>query len=136
MRAARTDANQEAIVARVRASGLRVVSLARLGEGVPDLLVMSDDSRDARRMALFEVKNPAQKRSAQLLTPAEELFFERHHGCDVHVATTALGIYCVMSHGVCPTSDTRHCTCLDTYGRKRRKESRGVSSLSGRKEKP
>jgi Holliday junction resolvase len=38
-RAARTDSNQEAIVAALRAAGASVQSLAAVGKGVPDLLV-------------------------------------------------------------------------------------------------
>lgn len=38
-RAARTDANQDAIVAALRAYGCSVQSLAALGKGCPDLLV-------------------------------------------------------------------------------------------------
>lgn len=39
MRAAKTDANQTAIVEALRARGHRVQSLAGVGKGVPDLLV-------------------------------------------------------------------------------------------------
>lgn len=50
-RAARTDANQAEIVTALRKSGCQVESLAKLGRGVPDLLV----SR-AGKLKLLEVK--------------------------------------------------------------------------------
>lgn len=51
--AARTDANQAEIVAALRAAGCSVVSLHRVGDGVPDLLVGR-----ASRNWLLEVKVP------------------------------------------------------------------------------
>ena len=39
MRAAKIDANQEAVVTALRAAGATVQSLAGVGKGVPDLLV-------------------------------------------------------------------------------------------------
>lgn len=50
-RAARTDANQAEIVAALRKAGCQVESLAKLGRGVPDLLVGR-----ASRLWLLEVK--------------------------------------------------------------------------------
>lgn len=52
-RAARVDANQDAIVSALRAAGASVQSLAPIGKGCPDLLV-------AFRCAMFllEIKNP------------------------------------------------------------------------------
>ena len=60
-RAARTDANQSAIVAALRQRGASVEIIARLGEGLPDLLVGY-----RRRNLLMEVKVGRRK-----LTPAE-----------------------------------------------------------------
>lgn len=51
--AARTDANQKEIVAVLRAAGCSVVSLHRVGDGVPDLLVGR-----AGRNYLLECKIP------------------------------------------------------------------------------
>jgi lambda repressor-like predicted transcriptional regulator len=51
--AARTDANQAEIVAALRAAGCSVVSLHRVGDGVPDLLVGR-----AGKNWLLEVKIP------------------------------------------------------------------------------
>jgi Holliday junction resolvase len=50
-RAARTDANHEAIVEALRAAGASVQSLAAVGKGCPDLLVGY-----RRRNLLMEVK--------------------------------------------------------------------------------
>ena len=51
--AARTDANQKPIVAGLRAAGCWVVSLHRVGDGCPDLLV-----NRLCRLYLLEVKSP------------------------------------------------------------------------------
>ena len=52
--ACRTDGNHKAIVKALRQVGCRVLSLARVGGGCPDLLVQ------LRRVTLLlEVKNPA-----------------------------------------------------------------------------
>ena len=53
MRAAKVDANQSEIVAALRADGCTVTNLARVGDGVPDLLVGK-----AGKTALLEVKIP------------------------------------------------------------------------------
>lgn len=62
----KVDTNQAQIVSELRQIGYRVTILARMGNGIPDLLV-ADDSR----MVLAEVK-----RRGQHLTPQEEEFFE------------------------------------------------------------
>jgi len=59
--AARTDANQRAIVDALRGSGVAVLPLFRLGEDVPDLLAFHPATG---RWALLEVKNPARGRRA------------------------------------------------------------------------
>lgn len=51
--AARTDANQASIVRDLRAAGCMVLSLHRVGDGCPDLLVWSPYTR---RLHLLEVK--------------------------------------------------------------------------------
>ena len=78
-RAGKVDANQEAIVAALRASGCAVQSLAGVGAGVPDLLVyrpfngsrngytVDGDGRLSGHYFLIECKagsgfTPAQKR--------------------------------------------------------------------------
>lgn len=49
----RTDGNQRAVVQALRASGAKVCSLAQVGEGCPDLLVLYRG-----RVRLMEVKQP------------------------------------------------------------------------------
>lgn len=63
MRAARTDANQPAIIAALRQAGAFVQPLHTVGGGVPDLLV-------AHRMkwVVMEVKDGAKPPSKQALT--------------------------------------------------------------------
>lgn len=68
-RAARIDANHRAIVDLFRSCGARVLSLAPMGHGCPDLLVNVDG-----KLALVEVKDGAKKPSARQLTPDEAAF--------------------------------------------------------------
>jgi hypothetical protein len=60
-RAARVDANQDEIIAALRAAGAGVLSLAAMGGGVPDLLVEFRGT-----LYLLEVKMPREK-----LTPLQ-----------------------------------------------------------------
>jgi hypothetical protein len=62
MRAAKIDANQEAVVTALRAAGATVQSLAGVGKGVPDLLVGYKG-----QTMLMEVKDGFKAPSAQLL---------------------------------------------------------------------
>ena len=62
-RAAKIDANQDAVVSALRAAGATVQSLAAVGKGVPDLLVGFKG-----QTLLMEVKNPKQKPSDRKLT--------------------------------------------------------------------
>ena len=66
-RAARTDANQTAIVEALRKCGASVQSLAAVGKGVPDLLVGLRS-----RNYLLEVKDGSKPPSARKLTPDQE----------------------------------------------------------------
>ena len=63
MRAAKIDANQEAVVTALRAAGATVQSLAGVGKGVPDLLVGYQG-----KTLLMEVKDGNKSPSARLLT--------------------------------------------------------------------
>jgi Holliday junction resolvase len=63
MRAAKIDANQEAVVTALRTAGASVQSLAGVGKGVPDLLVGFKG-----QTLLFEVKDGFKAPSARLLT--------------------------------------------------------------------
>ncbi len=68
-RAARIDANHRAIVDLFRSCGARVLSLAPMGHGCPDLLVNVDG-----KLALIEVKDGQRPPSKRRLTPDEEAF--------------------------------------------------------------
>jgi hypothetical protein len=62
MRAAKIDANQEAVVTALRTAGATVQSLASVGKGVPDLLVGYKG-----QTLLMEVKDGFKAPSARLL---------------------------------------------------------------------
>lgn len=64
-RAARTDANQTAIVLALRAAGTAVLSLAALGKGVPDLLCW----RAGKGYVLLEIKDGQKSPSRRQLSP-------------------------------------------------------------------
>lgn len=78
-RAAKVDANQDAIVSALRAAGASVQSLAALGKGVPDLLV-------AFRSVLYllECKDGAKPPSKRELTEDQKKW-RAAWGGDVHV---------------------------------------------------
>jgi len=78
-RAARTDANQTEIVAALRKVGCEVLSLAAVGSGCPDLLVLGPD----KVLRLIEVKDGEKSASRRALTPHQVKFHERW---PVHVA--------------------------------------------------
>ena len=63
MRAAKIDANHEAVVLALRSAGATVQSLAGVGKGVPDLLVGYKG-----QTLLFEIKNGFKPPSKRLLT--------------------------------------------------------------------
>lgn len=65
MRAAKTDTAQAPIVAALRKLGARVVSLHRVGQGVPDLLILHRG-----KVQLVEVKTGAKGK----LTEAQVAF--------------------------------------------------------------
>jgi len=75
VRAARIDANHGAVVAALRAIGASVCSLARLGDGCPDLLVGF-----AGVNVLLEVKDGAKPPSARALTVREQQFIASWRG--------------------------------------------------------
>ena len=68
-RAAKLDRNQTEVVAALRAAGVRVLSLAAIGKGVPDLLIYHRG-----RFQLLEVKDGKLPPSARRLTTAQEEF--------------------------------------------------------------
>ena len=74
-RAARTDANQTAIVDALRRCGWSVLSLAPMGRGVPDLAASK-----AGRTVFIEVKDGAKCPSARKLTQQQREFFGNWQG--------------------------------------------------------
>jgi len=62
-RAAKIDANQEAVVSALRAAGAQVQSLAAIGKGVPDLLCKYEGT-----FYLIEVKDGQKPPSQRKLT--------------------------------------------------------------------
>jgi hypothetical protein len=70
--AARVDANQAVVVAALRACGAEVLSLAPMGGGVPDALVLHRG-----KLHLMEIKDGAKVKSARALTPAQVEFHKR-----------------------------------------------------------
>ncbi len=80
-RAAKVDANQAAVVAKLRKLGLSVQSLAPLGGGVPDLLI-----GHGGRNYLFELKDGSLCPSARKLTPGEAAWLDNWRG-QAQVAT-------------------------------------------------
>lgn len=70
-RAAKVDANQAVIVGALRACGAKVLSLAALGAGVPDLLI-----HHRGHFQLLEIKDGSKVPSAQKLTPDQIEFHQ------------------------------------------------------------
>lgn len=81
-RAARIDANHVAVVEALQAVGCRVVSLAAMGKGLADLLVLNP----RKRLILLEVKDGSKPPSKRKLTPDQVKF---HGAWPVVVVTSA-----------------------------------------------
>lgn len=78
-RKAKVDHNQAEIVAALEKAGAVVTSLAKVGDGVTDLLV----SR-AGKWYVLEVKNDKQPPSKRVLTPKQQAWHARQHA-KVHI---------------------------------------------------
>jgi Holliday junction resolvase len=76
-RAAKVDKNHPEIVAALRKVGCEVLSLARVGEGVPDLLVRTRGGR----LLLLEVKDGSKAPSARRLTIHQRQFHDVWRPC-------------------------------------------------------
>lgn len=83
MKAARTDANQKAIVDALRKIGCKVYVSSSFGQGFPDLIVGCGG-----RLCLLEVKDGSKPPSARKLTPDQVKF---------HADWTGLPLYVVDS---------------------------------------
>lgn len=79
----RVDGNQKQITKELRAAGCTVAILSNLGKGIPDILVGY-----GKRNYLVELKDPAQPKSKQKLTPDEVAFFETWKGGCLIATTT------------------------------------------------
>jgi hypothetical protein len=82
-RAAKVDANQEAIVKALRKIGALVTSLAAVGNGVPDLVVWY-----AGLWTMLEVKDGNKPPSARKLTDEQAKWHAVHADARVFVVTT------------------------------------------------
>ncbi len=67
--ASKIDANQREIVTALRKAGCKVKSLAMMGEGFPDLLILR-----AGVLTLMEIKDGSQPPSKRRLTPHQVQF--------------------------------------------------------------
>ena len=81
-RAARTDANQTAIVKALRQIGCTVQSLAAVGEGVPDLLVGAYG-----QTLLMEIKDGSKPPSRRQLTEDQLVWHGAWTGGPVAIVT-------------------------------------------------
>lgn len=79
-RAARTDANQQAVIDVLRQVGATVHSLASMGQGCPDLLVGFRG-----RTCLMEVKDGSKPPSETRLTPDQFVWHEQWTGGSLSV---------------------------------------------------
>lgn len=84
-RAARVDANHNAVVEALQRIGCRVQSLAAVGRGVPDLLVGTPDGR----LVLFEVKDGTKPPSERRLTADQESWHATWRRWPVYVVNSA-----------------------------------------------
>lgn len=83
MRAAKVDANHQAITDALRKAGASVLSLARIGGGCPDILACKSG-----RAWLFEVKNPERSKKRREGDTLQQEWHKRWHGCPVLIVLT------------------------------------------------
>ena len=79
---AKIDDNQREIVSALRSAGCHVLSLATVGNGCPDLLVLRADT-----LYMLEVKDGSKYASQRQLTPHQIKF---HQDWPVHVVNDEL----------------------------------------------
>lgn len=87
-RRARVDDNQREIVSALRRAGAVVAVTSALGKGFPDIVFAHPNLMGAQ---LVEIKDGSKPKSAQALTPDEQVFHAEwaHAGCTVHVIRSA-----------------------------------------------
>jgi Holliday junction resolvase len=91
-RAARIDDNQVSVVKALRKAGCKVLSLAAVGDGCPDLLVYRPATES---LHLIEVKDGEKFPSQQKLTPKQVEFHDEwpvNVSKDIDEALEAVGI--------------------------------------------
>ena len=93
-RAAKVDDNHTEIIEALRMLGCSVVSLAAVGNGVPDILV---GRAETGRNYLLEIKDGSKSPSRRKLTKDQVEFLGMWKGhavvvCDVYEAMEAVGI--------------------------------------------
>jgi hypothetical protein len=95
MRAARTDANQEAVVKALRAIGCKVYVSSSFGQGFPDLVVGFRG-----RFVLLEVKDGSKPPSARKLTPDQVKFHADWTGLPLYVVDSIQAAIDAVTGGV------------------------------------
>lgn len=94
-RAANKDGNHAEIVAALRDHGCKVVDLAGVGNGVPDILVWVEGFR---RWLLIEIKDGAKSPSRRALTPDQEKWHKEFTGCLVYIVTSPEEAIAAVQH--------------------------------------
>lgn len=89
--ARKVDDNQEEIVRALRKVGATVQSIARVGDGCPDLLVGY-----RRQTYLLEVKDPTQPPSKRRLTEHEATWHRLWTGLPVRIVESAEDALCAI----------------------------------------
>jgi len=100
-RAARTDANHEAIVRALRKVGATAISLAAIGKGCPDVL-----AGFRGRNLLLEIKDGAKPPSERKLTSDQVAFHESWAG-QVVVVTSVEEAVRVVVESARPVGESR-----------------------------
>ena len=91
-RAAKIDANHHEIVAALQQYGCQVQSLAGVGGGVPDLLILSPpDANGVRRLGLVEIKDGSKPPSHRRRTADQIAWWDRWSGAPVGLVTDIQG---------------------------------------------
>lgn len=81
---ARTDANHRDVMATLRAAGCLVQDLSAVGQGVPDLLVLTPRGV----LVLLEVKDGAKPPSARQLTETQRAWHLSWRRAPLHIVTS------------------------------------------------
>lgn len=85
-RAAKVDSSHAEIVAALRKAGCKVLSLAAVGSGCPDLLVLEPV---LHLLILMEIKSPDQPKSKRKLNPLQVAWHAEWANAPIAVVETA-----------------------------------------------